>query len=380
MAFTIKSADHHDLFQILSQNPYTTIDHPLAVCPNPDILYLRITPEIDPQIANDYSQPYIRFRLSIDDENIIIVSGVSDAFDFDPLDYVSNIETIISQLLPDENILINNYNPYGFGFPLNMKNGQLCNQNGFPLLMSQDNTNRKEQLLCLCDLAASLIKQMPNGSYKVSLPIGESDAEKWGTLIVPEENIYSRSLPITPGSRIYIFFTEPEQCVSFRNHTEQLSVEELISRYTQSRVKFQESLMDPIYLNISDAISIKKRDKYNIAFFPVYTLLHATIHDHLIVQEMYDNTICPLPIINAHDDVYNTETVSIVYSDNAIVDNDKIYIGLKKNKTTAILHTPSENVKVKIFCSDLYNAIQKYKDSQMQNDNTLETQEDIVLD
>ncbi len=164
-----------------------------------------------------------------------------------------DIAEITSKLFPNEILDICEYAPYGDEARFYMKNGQVSNRAGEPV----------QSIMCV---KSTQIKELSNGNFKISFPIGD-DADKWGSIILPPENIARDPTTVLLGKKDYT--------VNFRTHSEVIPAREIFERVKTAREEYRQKMSEPIYiegLNRNDFLRTEHTPTgwaYRIARFPV---------------------------------------------------------------------------------------------------------------
>ena len=164
-----------------------------------------------------------------------------------------SIAEITSKLFPNEVLDICEYAPYGDETRFYMKNGQVSNRAGEPV----------QSIMCV---KSTQIKELPNGNFKVSFPIG-NDADKWGSIILPPENVARHPTTVLLGKKDYT--------VNFRTHSEVVPAREIFERVKTAREEYREKMNELIYiegLNRNDFLRAENAStgqEYRIVRFPV---------------------------------------------------------------------------------------------------------------
>ena len=145
----------------------------------------------------------------------------------------------ISALYPEEVLECMEYSPYYDKDNTSyIKAGAFCNRDGEPIVHELFGINPK------------LIKEPNNGKVRVSLPIGNND-DRWGMIAVKESNI--SPLYSYDDLQIYayncVFFTSNDPItVTFHNHVERVTPEEIIQRYKDSVREYRDYAREQMVL------------------------------------------------------------------------------------------------------------------------------------
>jgi hypothetical protein len=110
----------------------------------------------------------------------------------------------------------------------------------------------KDSANCLfyIGIPPKMVRENRDGSWRVSLPIGEED-NKWGYLTLPAQNVFvmhSQYVEITEPVRAMVYFDTEEEKVYFRTKGEvAISTEDIVRLYLESKKNYKEDMNRVVY-------------------------------------------------------------------------------------------------------------------------------------
>ena len=187
------------------------------------------------------------------------------------------IATAISILFPNELLKAREIAPYfAKDYTFYLKNGELTNKVGEKLINYYFTYARKRQ-----------VKELPSGDVKVSFPIGE-DSDKWGSIIFSKNDVEDL------GNLFTVYFCKDSYKVKFREHEEEIPVENLIGRISNSRDNFRVKMAATVYMDgLSSADFAASRDFFVVKFpikHPEKGIVTASMCVSLYDKEHFDQT------------------------------------------------------------------------------------------
>lgn len=140
-----------------------------------------------------------------------------------------------------------------------LKNGNPCVPNG------------KKTTKILWDVKNTIINNTGNGKCSVTLPIGKTPYDKWGTIYVDESSVYTEiyypdGIPVKSDCS-NIFLTEDKYYVTYNRFGEYMTVDEISDVFKQSKQSHHKNMSRAVKFTISKK-DVIRRDSYYIVNLP----------------------------------------------------------------------------------------------------------------